>query len=187
MGLFKRYKKSNMWESKEKSDSNKKIPNEIEMTIDSIRAGQNFIDSSVPAEAHPRVLVLKEIHGDRYIPIWIEPHEADNIAVRLQGVAVPRPLTHDFALNIILSTGATVESILISKFENDCWYAVTRLNCDGQLKEIDCRPSDAIALAVRAGVPIFATKGVLEKGAVTADQNRKGKAPNEFPSTPESA
>lgn len=168
MGFFKRNKKSDRGESKENDDSNEKTPSEIQMTVDSIRVGQNVIDSSVPAEAHPRVLVLKEIHGNRYIPIWIEPHEADNIAVRLQGVAVPRPLTHDFALNIILRTGATVESVLISKFENDCWYAVTRLSCDGQLKEIDCRPSDAIAIAVRAGVSILATKEALGKGAIMA-------------------
>ena len=176
MGFFKRDKDKNE-KSIENNDADEKTPPEVEMTIESIRVGQrtdenNRViignDTSAPVNPYEHVLILKEIKGNRYLPIWIGPSEADNITVKLQYVDVPRPLTHDYLCGIIDALGATVENIVISKLEKDCFYAITRLGCDGGLIEVDCRPSDAIAVAVRMMAPIYTTEEVLEKTAITA-------------------
>ena len=111
----------------------------IEMTIDSIR---------VSLMNYQRVVILKEKMAERYLPIWIGPAEADAIAVRLQGVTVPRPLTHDLLHSVIDALGATINSIIVSDLKNDTFYAKIMLNADGGLLEVDSRPSDALAPAV---------------------------------------
>jgi hypothetical protein len=133
----------------------------IEMTIDSIR---------VSLMNYQRVVILKEKTAERYLPIWIGPAEADAIAVKLQGVNVPRPLTHDLLRSVIDSLGASVNSIIVSDLKNDTFFAKIILNVDGGPVEIDSRPSDALALAVRAEVPIFADESVLEKAGIFLDQ-----------------
>jgi uncharacterized protein len=133
----------------------------IEMTIDSIR---------VSLMNYQRVVILKEKTAERYLPIWIGPAEADAIAVKLQGVNVPRPLTHDLLRSVIDSLGASVNSILVSDLKNDTFFAKINLNVDGGTVEIDSRPSDALALAVRADVPIYADETVLEKAGIFLDQ-----------------
>ncbi len=133
----------------------------VELTIESIR---------VSLMNYQRVVILKEKESDRYLPIWIGPAEADAIAVRLQEVAVARPLTHDLLRTIIDSLGATVLHILVSDLSNDTFFARIALAVDGKELEIDSRPSDAIALAVRAQVPIYAEESVLEKAGVRLDQ-----------------
>ncbi|MDO8611840.1 MAG: bifunctional nuclease family protein [Dehalococcoidia bacterium] len=133
----------------------------VELTIESIR---------VSLMNYQRVVILKEKESDRYLPIWIGPAEADAIAVRLQEVAVARPLTHDLLRTIIDSLGATVAYILVSDLANDTFVARIALDVDGKSLEIDSRPSDAIALAVRAQVPIYAEESVLEKAGVRLDQ-----------------
>jgi uncharacterized protein len=133
----------------------------IEMTIDSIR---------VSLMNYQRVVILKEKTAERYLPIWIGPAEADAIAVKLQGVNVPRPLTHDLLRSVIDSLGASVNSIVVSDLKNDTFFAKIILNVDGGPVEIDSRPSDALALAVRAEVPIFADESVLEKAGIFLDQ-----------------
>ena len=133
----------------------------IEMTIDSIR---------VSLMNYQRVVILKEKTAERYLPIWIGPAEADAIAVKLQGVNVPRPLTHDLLRSVIDSLGASVNSIIVSDLKNDTFFAKIILNVDGGAVEIDSRPSDALALAVRAEVPIFADESVLEKAGIFLDQ-----------------
>ena len=133
----------------------------VELTIESIR---------VSLMNYQRVVILKEKESDRYLPIWIGPAEADAIAVRLQEVAVARPLTHDLLRTIIDSLGATVAYILVSDLANDTFFARIALDVDGKSLEIDSRPSDAIALAVRAQVPIYAEESVLEKAGVRLDQ-----------------
>ena len=97
------------------------------------------------------VLLLRESDGDRYLPIWIGPSEADAIAVKLQDVSVPRPLTHDLLGAVISALGATVNRIVVSDLTNDTFYAKVVLNANGNSTEVDCRPSDAIAIAVRGG------------------------------------
>ncbi len=133
----------------------------VEMTIESIR---------VSLMNYQRVVILKEKESDRYLPIWIGPAEADAIAVRLQEVAVARPLTHDLLRSIIDTLGASVEYVLVNDLANDTFFARIMLQVDGRSLEIDSRPSDAIALAVRAQVPIFADESVLEKAGVKLDE-----------------
>ncbi|MDO8615133.1 MAG: bifunctional nuclease family protein [Dehalococcoidia bacterium] len=133
----------------------------VEMTIESIR---------VSLMNYQRVVILKEKDSDRYLPIWIGPAEADAIAVRLQEVAVARPLTHDLLRSIIDTLGASVEYVLVNDLANDTFFARIMLQIDGRSLEIDSRPSDAIALAVRAQVPIFADEAVLEKAGVKLDE-----------------
>lgn len=133
----------------------------IEMIIDSIR---------VSLMNYQRVVILKEKSAERYLPIWIGPAEADAIAVKLQGVTVPRPLTHDLLYSIIDALGATVNSIIISDLKSDTFYARIILNVDGGQMEVDSRPSDALALAVRAEAPIYAEEIVLDKAGILLDK-----------------
>jgi bifunctional DNase/RNase len=133
----------------------------VEMTIESIR---------VSLMNYQRVVILKEKNADRYLPIWIGPAEADAIAVRLQEVAVARPLTHDLLRSVIDSLGATVEYVVVNDLSNDTFFARIMLQVDGRSLEIDSRPSDAIALAVRAQVPIYADESVLERAGVKLDE-----------------
>ena len=133
----------------------------LEMTIDSIR---------VSPMNYQRVVILKEKDGDRYLPIWIGPAEADAIAVKLQDLSVPRPLTHDLLRTVIDTLGGSVNHILVSDLHNDTFYAKIAIQVNGDAKEIDCRPSDAVALAVRAKVPIYVEEAVLEKAGILLDK-----------------
>jgi len=137
----------------------------IEMTIDSIR---------VSLMNYQRVVILEEKEAEevakRYLPIWIGPAEADAIAVKLQSVTVPRPLTHDLLHSVIDTLGATIDSIIVSDLKNDTFYAKIILNIDGGQVEVDSRPSDALALAVRADVPIYAEEAVLDRAAILLDK-----------------
>ena len=132
----------------------------IEMVVDSIR---------VSLMNYQRVVILKEKVAERYLPIWIGPAEADAIAVTLQGVNVPRPLTHDLLCSVIDSLGAKVNSIIVSDLKNDTFYARIVLDVDGEQLDVDSRPSDALALAVRTQVPIYTEEAVLEKAGILLD------------------
>jgi bifunctional DNase/RNase len=134
----------------------------IELSIESIR---------VSLMNYQRVVILREKSSDRYLCIWIGPAEADAIAVQLQEVAVARPLTHDLLRSVIDQLGATVSYILVSDLANDTFFARIVLDVNGAAMEIDSRPSDAIALAVRAKVPIFADESVLERAGVLLDKD----------------
>ena len=140
----------------------------IEMTIDSIR---------MSLMNYQRVVILKEKDTERYLPIWIGPAEADSIAVKLQDVTVPRPLTHDLLRSVIDALGASVTSIIVCDLRNDTFYAKIMLVVDGKDLEIDSRPSDAIALAVRVKVPIFAEETVLDKAGIIIDPETGKPAP----------
>ena len=132
-----------------------------EMVIDSIR---------VSLMNYQRVVILKEKNADRYLPIWIGPAEADAIAVRLQEISVPRPLTHDFLGSIISTLGAGVSRIVVSDLQNDTFYAKVVLHLDNRNVEVDCRPSDAMALAVRVKAPIYVEDEVLERAGIILDK-----------------
>lgn len=133
----------------------------IEMSVEGIR---------VSLMNYQRVVILKEKEADRYLPIWIGPAEADAITVRLQEVAVARPLTHDLLRDVLEKLGAQVDSVVVNDLADDTFYARILLNVNGERIEIDSRPSDAIALAVRAQVPIFAEDSVLDRAGVQLDQ-----------------
>lgn len=147
----------------------------VEMTIESIR---------VSLMNYQRVVILKEKAADRYLPIWIGPAEADAIAVRLQEVSVARPLTHDLLRSVIDALGAQVNCIVVNDLSNDTFYARVVLDVDGKSLEIDSRPSDAIALAVRTQVPIYAEESVLEKAGVMLDKEGEAAAAGQTPTEP---
>ncbi len=143
----------------------------LEMVIDSIR---------VSLMNYQRVVILRVKDSDRYLPIWIGPSEADSIALKLQDVSVPRPLTHDLLRSVIATLGATVSHVVVSDLNNDTFYAKIVLQQNGTTMEVDSRPSDAIALAVRAQAPIYVEDAVLEKAGVRMDmETGKPIMPNE--------
>ncbi len=133
-----------------------------EMSIDSIR---------VSLSNYQRVVILKVKDSDRYLPIWIGANEADAIALTLQHVTVPRPLTHDLLGSVISSLGAQVNHILVSDLNDDTFYAKIVLQHNGDQTEIDSRPSDAIALAVRTESPIYAEDAVIDRAGIELDQD----------------
>ena len=112
------------------------------------------------------VVILKERGRDRYLPIWIGPWEANAIAMRLQGVEPERPLTHDLLVSILGELGATVREVEIVDLEAETFIARVLLEAGGRLHEIDARPSDALALAVRTAAPVYAAEAVLERAGV---------------------
>lgn len=134
----------------------------IKVEIDSIR---------VSLMSQDRVVVLKDQSSDRYLPIWIGPFEAEAIRVELQGVEVTRPLTHDLLKSVIVQLGGEVEQILINDLRNDTFFARLEVKAGGRTIEIDSRPSDAIALAVRLKVPIFVEESVMEKAAIKPEED----------------
>ena len=134
----------------------------IEVSIDSIR---------VSLMSQHRVVVLKEIDSNRYLPIWIGPFEADAITLQLQGVQVARPLTHDLLKGVIDKMGATISHVMVTELKNDTFYAHIVMDVDGKSIEIDSRPSDAIALAVRVKAPLFVAEEVMENASIVPESN----------------
>jgi hypothetical protein len=134
----------------------------VEVTIDSIR---------VSLMTQHRVVVLKETDTDRYLPIWIGPFEADAITIQLQGVQVPRPLTHDLLKSFIREMGVKVSHVLVNELRNDTFFAHIVVDVNGKSMEIDSRPSDAIALAVRVGAPIFVAEQVMSLASITPEED----------------
>jgi len=128
---------------------------------------------------YQRVVILKEKITDRYLPIWIGPTEADAIAVKLQGVNVPRPLTHDLLHSVVDVLGIKVSSVIVNDLKNDTFYAKITLNVDGEQMEVDSRPSDALALAVRVEVPIYVEESVLDKAGILLDKETGKPIPEE--------
>lgn len=108
------------------------------------------------------LVVLKEKKGPRYLPIFMDPHLAESIFFGAQNARPDRPLTHDLALSVIRTLGAEVHSAVITDLANDTFYALLRLWKNGGIVTLDSRPSDAIAIAVRAGAPILAEEKVLD-------------------------
>ena len=132
----------------------------IEVTVDSIRWSM---------VADYRLLTLKQADVERYLPIYIGPCEADAIAIRLQNRKHPRPLTHDLLHNVISELGGEVAYIVVNDMRNDTYYARVIVNVDGREVDIDSRPSDAIALAVRTDSPIFVEESVMEQAGITPE------------------
>ena len=118
-----------------------------------------------------RVAILKDDVSNRYLPIWIGPCEADSITVELQDMEMARPLTHDILARIIADLGGEISHVTIKELRNDVFYAYIMINQQGKKLEIDSRPSDAMALAVRAQVPIYVEEQVMEKASITPEDN----------------
>ena len=106
-------------------------------------------------------VVLKEVEGDRNFPIVIGIFEATSIDRRVKGLPSPRPLTHDLIIAVVEQLGGEIQDIVISDLKEHTYFAKLRVRKDGELTEVDCRPSDAIAVAVASRVPIYVEEGVL--------------------------
>jgi len=141
----------------------------IETVVESIR---------VSLVTQHRVVILKEIDGERHLPIWIGSYEAEAIAMELQGVTASRPLPYDLMRTIIDDMGGAVDRIAVTDLSDDVFYARIVLRQNGREVEVDSRPSDAIALAVRAHVPILVDESVMEKAGVmlSAEEDGEGDA-----------
>lgn len=134
-----------------------------EMTIDRV---------NVALVNYQRTLILKAKETERYLPIWIGPAEADAISIILQGVQLQRPLTHDFLCTVIEKLGARVKSVIIDKLEDSTFHAKVILVTGNSEIDIDCRPSDAVAVAVRAKAPIFVDDEVLDRVGIDTETNK---------------
>jgi uncharacterized protein len=137
----------------------------VEMVVESVRV-------HMPSSQH--VVILKELDRERYLPIWIGPWEANAIAMKLQGVSSERPLTHDLFTTTLDELGVAVRRVVISSLAEETFHARLFLESAGRELEVDSRPSDALALAVRAGVPIFASDEVLDRAGVRPDDSSAG-------------
>jgi uncharacterized protein len=133
----------------------------IEMVVESVRV-------HMPSSRH--VVILKEAGRDRYLPIWIGPWEASAIAMRLQGLTPERPLTHDLFASTLEELGVHIDQVVISSLAEETFHARLFLSQDGRSLELDARPSDALALAVRTGVRILASEAVLDQAGLGGDE-----------------
>ena len=134
----------------------------VEVVIDSIR---------VSLISQQRIVILREVDGDRYLPIWIGIYEAEAIALALQEVEVARPLTWDLLKNVFSIMDARILRVEVTSLHDDTYYGNIVVEFDGRMLDIDSRPSDAIALAVRAHVPILVTRPILESVGVTPEED----------------
>ena len=134
--------------------------NMIEMTVDHVRVNN---------VTNLRTVVLKEKGSDRYLPIWIGQAEGDAIAMKLDGQEMPRPMTHGIMDTMIRDLGGEVERVVVSDLMEDTFFAIVRIKNGEDAIEFDTRPSDAIALAVNSGAPVFAAPGVLDKAGAELD------------------
>jgi bifunctional DNase/RNase len=132
----------------------------VEVEIDSIR---------VSLMSQHRVVILKEIHSERFLSIWIGPYEAEAITVSLQELEVSRPLTHDLLRNLLVALGVEVKQVNVTELKDDVFHANIILSVNGREMEIDSRPSDALALAVRVHVPIFVDEAVMDEAATVPE------------------
>jgi bifunctional DNase/RNase len=125
--------------------------------------------------------MLRDIDGERQLPIWIGPCEAESITIELQDVEIARPVTHDLLKNTISELGGKVSHILINELREQVFYARLFIDQNGEMLQIDCRPSDAIAVAVRAKVPIFVDVSVMEDAGILPEPETDGEIGGDTP------
>jgi len=126
---------------------------EIEMTIKGL-----MID---PITNMP-IVILKDREGNRVLPIWVGIFEANAIALQIENISTPRPMTHDLLKNVLADLEANVEKIVVTELKDNTFYAMIYLKRGGEILAVDSRPSDAIALALRTKSPIFVEEAVVE-------------------------
>jgi bifunctional DNase/RNase len=125
------------------------------------------------------IVLLKEREGERYLPIWIGPVEATAIALGMQGVETPRPLTHDLMRDLLQSLGITVERIVITELRDGTFFAEIHMSQNGTSISVSSRPSDALALAVRMQLSIFANEEVLDEASIAVRDDQDEDAEKE--------
>lgn len=132
----------------------------IEVIVDSVR---------VSLTNQQRIVVLRETDDERYLPIWIGPYEAESITIALQEVEVARPQTHDLLKNIVHALNARLVRVEVISLREDVFYGNLVIETNGRIIEVDSRPSDALALAVRAHVPILVAREIMESAGITPE------------------
>jgi len=138
----------------------------VEMVVESVR---------VHLLSNQHVVILKDRKAERYLPIWIGPYEANAIALKLQGVTTERPLTHDLMASFLNLLKVKVNRVVVCDLADDTFHARVIVENGGEDLEIDSRPSDAIALAIRLSVPIFASEEVLDRAAIIPEESEDEK------------
>lgn len=134
----------------------------VEVTIDSVR---------VSLTNQQRIVVLRQTDVERYLPIWIGPYEAEAITIALQDIEVARPQTHDLLKNIINRLGGRLLRVEVSALREDVFYGSLVIEVNEEILEIDSRPSDAFALAVRARVPILVSQDIMKSAGTSPDDD----------------
>lgn len=143
----------------------------VEVIIDSVR---------VSLTNQQRIVVLRQVDADRYLPIWIGPYEAEAITVALQNIEVSRPQTHDLLMNVIGRMGGRLMRVEVIALRDDVFYGVLMIEFNGDILEVDTRPSDALALAVRGRVPVLVAQEVMRTAGVTPEKDLQD-APEDAP------
>jgi len=142
----------------------------VEVVIDSVR---------VSLMSPQRVVVLRQTDVERYLPIWVGPYEAESITVALQEVEISRPLTHDLLKNLFTLFNGKILRVEIVALKEDIFYGNIVAETDGKIINIDSRPSDAIALAVRAHVPVLVSQAVMDEAGIVPERNIQEETPSE--------
>jgi len=132
-----------------------------------------------PATNMP-IVVLKDVGSDTVMPIWVGIFESNAIAIEIEKVAAPRPMTHDLTRNLMRHMNAQLEKIVINELRDDTFFAVLWLRQDGELVTMDARPSDAIALALRADCPIYVSEQVLQSAKLNMSSPPEGPTAEEL-------
>jgi len=151
------------------------MPDMVEVVIDSVR---------VSLMSPQRVVVLRQTEVERYLAIWVGPYEAEHITVALQEVEMSRPLTHDLLKNVFGVFNAKILRIEIVALKGDIFYGNIVAKTDEKIIDIDARPSDAIALAVRAHVPMLVSQEVMDEAGIVPERDMQTEAPVPPPSQP---
>lgn len=140
----------------------------VEVVIDSVR---------VSLTNQQRIVILREVNTERYLPIWIGPYEAEAITIALQDIEVARPQTHDLLRNVLNTLNARLLRVEVVNLKDDVFYGSLILEVNGSILEIDSRPSDALAMAVRAHVPILASREVMETAGIKPEKDMQAQDP----------
>lgn len=139
---------------------------EIEMTIRGL---------AVDANSNTPIVILKQTNGDTLLPIWLGIHEAHAIALQLQGVSLPRPMTHDLMKIVLMGLEAGIRKVVVSELKENTFYALIWLEHQGKLMAVDSRPSDALALALRVDCPIYVEDNILQAYEFSPDDAESSK------------
>lgn len=131
----------------------------------------DVIGVRVELPSNTPIVLLKETDGSRYLPIWIGTSEATSIATAMEGVTTPRPLTHDLMRSVLDAVGVLATRVVITEMRDQVYYADIALDAAGTEVKVSSRPSDAIALAVRTGTPIFALPGLIDEVGIFFEEN----------------
>lgn len=138
----------------------------VEVLVDSVR---------VSLMSPQRLVILRQVDAERYLPVWVGPYEAEAISVALQQIEMARPLTHDLLRNLLGIFNAKIRRVEVVGLREDIFYAVIVLEVEGRTLEVDSRPSDAIALAVRAHVPVLVDADLMKSVAVSPEPDLRAK------------